>query len=108
MALGAYIMTETKSDANDYQDVLIFDIDKGDYILYYKVRSTVVLNQAPGFSLTDRSALGGTQAKLVSLPMYAFHTGQSLSQIPYERLMVKMKDRKNTDDVNKVKLAFQR
>ena len=66
----------------------------GNETYYHRIRSVVILNQAPFFSFGERNPPDPNTRNsiLFSLPMFAkYAMFNSVRDIPYERLAIKMK-----------------
>lgn len=71
------------------------------------MRPGFTLNMAPGFTMTDMDlSIYNKQAVLLSLPMYATYTRQKISELYFERLIIKLKDHHNKDHIKIMKKAF--
>ena len=61
---------------------------------FFKMRPTSILSMAPMFTFSDRKNDGRNvrETLAVSLPMYAkYGRYKSIKQVPYEKLVIKMK-----------------
>lgn len=67
---------------------------------YYRLRPVFILNSAPMFTLTDRiSRASDRQTILMSLPMLSRYSGTNIDDIPFQRLVFKMKENIAREDI---------
>lgn len=65
------------------------------------------MKMAPGFTMLEVERLTfNDQAILVSLPMYATMARSRIDEVPFERLIIKLKDYRNLDHIKQVKKAL--
>lgn len=59
-----------------------------------------MLNQAPMFSMTDREEASKNyrHSLLLSIPMQAYYSNQTIGNISYERVSIKLKSGTTRDD----------
>ncbi len=76
----------------------------GNETLYHRIRPVLILNQAPFFSFSSRKQANPStkNSVLFSLPMFAkYATFNSVRDIPFERLGIKMKPEYDTIEEHK-------
>lgn len=71
---------------------------------YIKLRPLIELNQAPLFAFTDRELPGNDyrHSVLISLPMLSYFSNIKVSELPYERIIIKLKDTGRREDESRV------
>ena len=73
----------------------------------YEFKPGFTMRMTPGFTMTDMDlSVYNKQVVLLSLPMYATLANTKISQLPFERLIIKMKDLRNKDQVKLLKKAL--
>lgn len=73
----------------------------------YEVRPQFTMKMAPGFTMLDAERLQfNDQAILISLPMYATLARSRIDEVPFERLIIKLKDHKNVEHIKQIKKAL--
>jgi len=79
-------------------------VERNEINTYYRLRPVFILNSAPMFTLTDRiSRASDEQTLLMSLPMLSRYSGTNIDNLPFQRLVFKMKE--NTDKQDLVNLV---
>jgi hypothetical protein len=70
----------------------------------FEVHPLFTMKMAPGFTMTDMDlSIYNKQAVLTSLPIYATYANTKISEIPFERLIIKLKEHRNLDHINLMK-----
>ena len=63
---------------------------------------------APGFTMTNREyGVYGKQSFVISLPMWAKYSGLKLTEVPFERLQIKLKEPDNKDHIDALLKDFR-
>ena len=66
------------------------------------------MKMSPGFTMTDMDlSTYNKQTLLMSVPMYATLAQLKISEIPYERLVIRLKDYKNKEHLSILKEALK-
>ena len=85
-------------------------VDKKYPARYHKKRAMWTMSNAAAFTMRDKSIrCCNNPTVLVNLPSYNSLVGNQdgVNNTRFERIMIKMKDEKNMDDVNTIKKAFK-
>lgn len=107
MATGAVAAESTHQNLSDYKDTLLLEIHQKPYNRMYETRTLFTMMMTPGFSMNGYSRLNPhSQAILVSMPMYACYGNMRISEIPFERLVIKLKDPDNKEHIKQIKKAL--
>eukprot|EP00347_Sterkiella_histriomuscorum_P021563 403333540 len=108
---SAYVAERSQTDPStgDYKtNMYLFKYnDNYQQPQYTKVKPTALLSQSPMFAFNDNQQ-DEEHPYLISLPLFAHHSGlQSVRQISYDRLVIKMKYGSTSDDqqrlINRIK-----
>lgn len=68
------------------------NLEATDTLTYYKIRPLWGANSLPLFDVSDKHTKEGTTNNvIISLPMVATYADMILNDIPYERLLFKLK-----------------
>jgi ABC-type antimicrobial peptide transport system permease subunit len=105
IALGAYFdrylvnSIDTEAGTFSYMNLVLVKEKK---INLYRVRPQVFFRTSPVFTLTDRDP-GSEAQSLISIPLFAKYLGMnSVRDLYYQRLMIKMKEGATPGDAEKV------
>lgn len=109
MGVGSILPSSASIDILDHTQTMILDIFSDFKNRVYQLRPLFTMKLSPGFTMTDMDLnVDNKQTVLMSVPMYATLAQKKISEIPQERLVIKLKDYKNKEKIEYVKQAIKK
>jgi ABC-type antimicrobial peptide transport system permease subunit len=108
MGVGHLVPKRMGLDLTDKEDQIILELVSKVKNSMHVLRPLFTMNMAPGFTMIDNDVfVKRDQAILVSLPIYATLGRLRINEIPFERLIIRLKEYDNPDHLKQIKKALE-
>jgi len=100
MGCGNMLPRTAAVNVSDYRQTMLLELRGRPNNRIYEIRPLFTMNQAPGFTMIDYQRMTiGDDSIVISLPMFATIGRMRIDEVPFERLVIRLKDPLNTDHV---------